>query len=170
MASLESRLAVGGRRTLRWTSQSDSEEEEDDASSKQSFEERDDEAATIAEGSGWASDGPGKRWDLVDSEDDATAGMTRDGTMSGAATRRAAARFSGAQGGLADDAAAFHSVRSTEVARGASATAIIRRLPLLWYHAEISRRAEHVRRGRDARWRREGGGVFLARQGDMLVG
>ena len=124
MASLESRLAVGGRRTLRWTSQSDSEEEEDDASSKQSFEERDDEAATIAEGSGWASDGPGKRWDLVDSEDDATAGMTRDGTMSGAATRRAAARFSGAQGGLADDAAAFHSVRSTEVARGASATAI----------------------------------------------
>ena len=124
MASLESRLAVGGRRTLRWTSQSDSEEEDDDASSKQSFEERDDEAASIAEGSGWASDGPGKRWDLVDSEDDATAGMTRDGTMSGAATRRAAARFSGAQGGLADDAAAFHSVRSTEVARGASATAI----------------------------------------------
>ena len=124
MASLESRLAVGGRRTLRWTSQSDSEEEDDDASSKQSFEERDDEAASIAEGSGWASDGPGKRWDLVDSEDDATAGMTRDGTMSGAATRRAAARFSGAQGGLADDAAAFHSVRSAEVARGASATAI----------------------------------------------
>ena len=122
----ESRLAVSGFRKLRWVEESESEDEAEEPeapSAKASVEAASPSVAPVS--GGWASEGGGGRWDLDESSsEDGAGGLTQDGTLSAAAARAAAARFSGVQGGLAEDAAAYHGVRSAAVRRDASATAL----------------------------------------------